>query len=72
MTTRLIGIFLIVIGLIMIAWTSFTYTKKEKVLDAGPVEISADREHTVNWPPYMGGIMMIGGIVVLVAGKKSK
>lgn len=72
MTTRLIGIFLIVIGLIMIGWTSFTYTKKEKVLDAGQVEISANREHTVNWPPYFGGILVVGGIIVLVTTRKAK
>ena len=69
---KLIGIFLIVIGLFMIGWTSFTYTRKEKVLDAGPVEISADREHTINWPPYAGGILVVGGILVLFAGRKSK
>ncbi|HWZ35834.1 MAG TPA: hypothetical protein VNW51_06715 [Mucilaginibacter sp.] len=72
MTTKLIGVFLTVIGLFMIFWTSFTYTRKEKILKAGPVEISADREHTVNWPPYMGGILVVGGIIVLVTARKSK
>lgn len=72
MVTRLFGVFLLVIGLFMICWTSFTYTRKEKVLDAGPVEISADREHTVSWPPYMGGIFIIGGVIVLVTARKSK
>ncbi|WP_214071177.1 hypothetical protein [Mucilaginibacter sp. dw_454] len=71
MTNRLIGIFLIAIGIIMIAWTGFTYTKKEKVLDAGPIQISADKQHTVNWPPYLGGILIVGGIVVIATAKKS-
>lgn len=71
MNSKLIGIILIVIGAIMIIWTGFTYTKKEKVLDAGPVQISADKEHTVNWPPYLGGILIIGGIVVIATSKKS-
>jgi len=68
---KLIGIILIVVGAIMIIWTSFTYTKKEKVIDAGPLQVSADREKTVSWPPYLGGILLIGGIVVVVTSKKS-
>lgn len=71
MNTKLIGIILIVIGAIMLIWTGFTYTKKEKVLDAGPVQISADKQKTVNWPPYLGGILLVGGIVVVATAKKS-
>lgn len=71
MNTKLIGIILIVLGIVMIVWTGFTYTKKEKVIDAGPIQISADREKTVNWPPYLGGILLIGGIVIVVTSKKS-
>ncbi len=54
----------------MLIWTGFTYTKKEKVVDAGPIHISADRQKTVNWSPYAGGILVIGGVILLVAGKK--
>lgn len=64
------GIVLIVIGLIMLVWTGFTYTKKEKVVDAGPIEISADREKSVNWPPYVGAIAMVAGVIVFVASKR--
>lgn len=67
---RLIGIVLIVLGAIMIIWTGFTYTKKEKVIDAGPIQISADRQKNVNWPPYLGGILLVGGIVIVVTSKK--
>lgn len=67
---RPIGIILLVIGLLMLIYTSFTYTKKEKVIDAGPIQVSADREHTINWPPYAGGILVVGGIILLVMGKK--
>jgi drug/metabolite transporter (DMT)-like permease len=68
---RTIGIFLLIIGVIMLVWTGFTYTKKEKVIDAGPIQVSADRQHTVNWPPYAGGLLVIGGIILLVTGKKT-
>ncbi|TSJ39619.1 hypothetical protein FO440_17915 [Mucilaginibacter corticis] len=71
MSTKLIGVVLIVLGIVMIVWIGFTYTKKEKVIDAGPIQISADREKTVNWPPYLGGVLLIGGIVIVVTSKKS-
>ncbi|MDR3693144.1 hypothetical protein [Mucilaginibacter sp.] len=67
---RTIGIALIIIGAVMIVWTGFTYTKKEKIVDAGPIQISADREKTVNWPPFLGGILLIGGIVIVATAKK--
>lgn len=68
---RTIGMLMIVIGAIMLIWTGFTYTKKEKIIDAGPIQVSADKQESVNWPPYLGGILLIGGIVILVSAKKS-
>ncbi|MBD1367121.1 hypothetical protein IDJ77_25140 [Mucilaginibacter sp. ZT4R22] len=68
---KTIGIVLIVIGAAMLIWTGFTYTKKEKIVDAGPIQISADRQKSVNWPPYLGGILLVGGIVIVATAKKS-
>ncbi len=67
---RSIGIILITLGAAMLIWTGFTYTKKEKIIDAGPIEISADRQKTVNWPPYLGGILVVGGIIMVLSSKK--
>jgi uncharacterized membrane protein len=67
---RTIGLILIVLGIIMLIWTGFSYTKKEKVIDAGPIQVSADKEKNVNWPPYLGGILLVGGIVVVATAKK--
>jgi hypothetical protein len=67
---KIIAIVLIIIGVVMLVWTGFTYTKKEKIVDVGPIHISADRQKTVNWPPYAGGILVIGGVILLVASKK--
>ena len=65
-----LGLILIVIGAILLIWTGFTYTKKEKIIDAGPIQVSADREKSVNWPPYAGGIVLLAGVIVFVSTKK--
>ena len=68
---RTIGIILIIIGAAMLIWTGFTYTKKEKVVDAGPLQVSVDKQKSINWPPYLGGILVLGGIIVVATAKKN-
>jgi uncharacterized membrane protein len=68
---RTLGFILIVIGAVMLIWTGFSYTQREKVVDAGPIHISADKEHSVSWPPYAGGILLVGGIVLVATARKT-
>jgi uncharacterized membrane protein len=68
---KTLGIVLIILGAVTLIWTGFTYTKKEKLIDAGPIQVSADREKTVNWPPYAGGVLLVGGIALVALAKKS-
>jgi uncharacterized membrane protein HdeD (DUF308 family) len=67
-TYTLIGIILIVIGIIALAYQGITYTTREKVVDIGPIQINADKTKTIPLPPILGGIALIGGIVLVVAG----
>jgi uncharacterized membrane protein len=69
---KTLGIILIVIGIVLLIWTGFTYTKKEKVIDAGPIQVTADREKSVNWPPYAGGIVLIAGVVIFLTTKNKR
>jgi uncharacterized membrane protein len=66
----ILGIVLIIIGVIALAYGGFSYTKREKVIDAGPLQVSAEKEKTVPLPPILGGLCLVGGIVLLVAGNK--
>ncbi len=72
MNTKTIGIVIMVIGLAMTLYTGFNYVTREKVVDIGGIEISADKNHTVSWDSFIGvGIIVIGGVVFL-AGKKKQ
>ncbi len=66
----IVGIILIGIGILALAYGGFTYTKREKVIDAGPLQVSADKEHTVSFPPVLGGICLVGGIVLVIVGSR--
>jgi hypothetical protein len=67
---RTLGIILIALGLIGLAWGGFTYTTREKVVDVGPIHASRDKTHNVPLPPIAGAVAFIGGVVLLAAGKK--
>jgi len=69
-TPMLIGIILVVIGIIALAYQGITYTTREKVVDIGPIQMSADKTKTIPLPPILGGIALVGGIVLVVAGSK--
>lgn len=69
-TNPLIGIILIVIGIVAFAYQGITYTTREKVVDLGPIQVTADKTKTLPLPPIVGGIALVGGIVLLVLGNK--
>jgi hypothetical protein len=69
-TYTLVGIILIVIGIIAFAYQGITYTTREKVVDIGPIQMSADKTKTIPLPPILGAIALVGGIVLVVAGSR--
>lgn len=67
---RLLAVALIVLGALALGYQGFTYVTKEKVVDAGPIQVSADREKTVWIPPVVGVIGVVAGLVLLATGGK--
>jgi len=65
-----LGLMLIVAGLFGLAWGGFTYKTNEKVVDIGPIHATRQETHRVPLPPIAGAIAVIGGVVLLLAGKK--
>ena len=69
---KLIGVLLIVFGVVALALGGITYTKREKVLDIGPIKATADHEKTIPLSPIVGIVSLAGGVVLLVAGTKTR
>jgi uncharacterized membrane protein len=66
----IIGVLLIVLGVVAFAYQGITYTTNEKVVDLGPLKVEAKRERTIPLPPVLGGIALVGGIVLVIAGAR--
>ena len=69
---RNLGIILIIAGAAMLIWTGISFTKKEKVVDLGPLSVSVDKKQQLTWPPYLGGVLLAAGIIFIVTDKKRR
>jgi hypothetical protein len=67
-----LAIVLIVIGIIMITITGFNFVTRENVVDVGPVHVSANKNNPVQWSPFVGGVILAAGIVIMVVNKNKK
>jgi uncharacterized membrane protein len=68
----LIGIILVVLGALALAYQGINYTRTEKVFDVGPIHATAETHERLPIPPILGGIALIGGVAFLVAGARKK
>jgi hypothetical protein len=68
----LAGIVLVVLGALALAYQGIAYTHREKVFDMGSIHASVDTQKQIPLPPILGGIALLGGVVLLVAGARQK
>ena len=72
MKIRTIGIVMIILGIIMLLYTSFNYVTTEKVVDIGPIQINTEVNHPVSWSPIIGIILAVGGVVLIAVSNKKE
>jgi len=68
----IVGIILIAIGVVALAYQGISYTTTERVVDIGPLKVDAKREKTIPLPPVLGGVAIAAGVVLLIAGARSR
>lgn len=69
---KILGIALIVIGLVALAFGGIGWTENKKVVDIGPIQAERQEHHSVPLPPIFGGIAVAAGVILLVAGGRTK
>ncbi|MBE2283073.1 MAG: DUF3185 domain-containing protein [Prosthecobacter sp.] len=65
----LLAIVLIVLGVVALIYQGISYTTREKAVDLGPIQVTAEEKHTIPLPPVVGAVAIIAGVVLLVRAK---
>jgi hypothetical protein len=68
----LIGIVLLVLGALALAYQGINYTRQEKILDIGPIHATAEKHERIPLHPVVGGLALAGGVVLLIVGARQK
>lgn len=68
----LVGILLIILGALALAYGGISYTHQEKVLDIGPIHATREAHEQIPLPPLLGGMALVGGVALLVIGARQK
>lgn len=68
----IVGIVLIIIGVVALAYGGFSFTTSEKVVDIGPLKVEKEKTRTVPLPPLLGVLALAGGIILLVVGARQR
>ena len=63
---RAIAIVLIVLGVLGLAYGGVSWTRRDTVVDAGPIEVTMDERESLPIPPIAGGALLVVGLVLLL------
>ncbi len=67
---RKIGIGLMIIGASTLIWAGFIkHSEKQKLIEIGSMEVTVDKRQGFNWPPYIGGVLFVGGMILAIANR---
>ncbi len=68
--TTILAVLLIVAGVASLTYMGVTYTTREKVVDVGPLQITANKSHSIPLPPIVGTLAIVGGVLLLAFGRR--
>ncbi|MDW7759242.1 MAG: DUF3185 domain-containing protein [Acidobacteriota bacterium] len=69
---KLAGIVLIILGVLALVYQGIQYTTQEKLIDLGPLQVTATEKKTIPLPPILGGVAVVAGIALVLADRKKR
>lgn len=66
----IVGLLLVILGIFALSYQGFTYTQQEKVAEIGDLKVIATNDKDVRFPPYLGGLSLGAGIVLLMISRR--
>jgi drug/metabolite transporter (DMT)-like permease len=67
-----VGILMIVLGALVLAYQGINYTRQKNVLDVGSVHVTSETHERIPIPPILGGVALVGGVILVIIGAKGK
>lgn len=67
----LFSIILVVLGIVALTYQGITYTTTEQAVDLGPLQITAERTHTIPLAPVLGVLALAGGATLFFVARRS-
>ncbi|HEX2548844.1 MAG TPA: DUF3185 domain-containing protein [Gammaproteobacteria bacterium] len=69
---NIVGIILIIFGIIALGYQGFSYTQREKVMQIGDIQVTANTEKSVHFPPIVGGVSVVAGLILIIINRFNK
>ena len=69
-TSKIMALVLIALGIIAFVYQGISYQSQDRVVDLGPLHVTAERTHTLPLPPIAGAVALLGGIALLIFDRK--
>lgn len=63
---KALGLVLLVVGVLALIYGGVSWTREKKIIDAGPIEVSADQRESVIVPPLAGLALVVAGVVLVM------
>jgi uncharacterized membrane protein YidH (DUF202 family) len=67
---RTIAIMLVVLGILVLVYGGISYNRNRTVLEVGSVKVTATEHKSISVPAVIGAVALIGGVALLVTGKR--
>lgn len=68
---KLLGVVMLVLGILGVAYGGFTYTKDTDKVDIGPIHLTVEDKEHVNVPLWLGIVVaVVGGAIVVSPSRK--
>lgn len=69
---KILGIILIVLGVLALAYQGIRYTTQEKLIDIGSLHVTTTEKKTIPLPPILGGVALVAGIALILTERRKK
>jgi len=67
---RILGIVLVILGVLALVYGGVSYNQNRTVLKMGSVKVTATEQKDIAVPAVVGVAVLVGGIALLVVGKR--